>query len=121
MPSLVCQSGLYSLEFYSADRSPKKKRVPLRVRVRRDAETIRRKLERDASLGLFDAWEDDPRTYDAPPKPKPERLADARAAFLATKTHMTPRTFGEYEQITARFVAFAGPAYPRSGPHSEGC
>ena len=109
MASLVCQSGLYSLEFYSADRSPARKRVPLRVRVKRDAEQIRRKLERDASLGMFDAWTDDPRTYDAPAKPKPERLSDARTAFLATKTHMTPRTLGEYEQVSARFTAHAGP------------
>lgn len=110
MASLVCQSGLYSLEFYSADRSPKRKRVPLRVRVKRDAERVRAKLERDASLGLFDAWSDDPRTYDAPAKPKPERLSEARTAFLDAKAATAPRTLAEYDKTVTRFAAFTGPA-----------
>ena len=108
MPSLICQSGRFSLDFYDSTRTPKRKRVPLRVRVKRDAEAVRRKLERDHSLGLFDPWRDDPRTYDRPSPAKPERLSEAREAFLETKERMSARTYGEYDQQTARFVAFVG-------------
>ena len=110
MASLVQQHGRFYLQFFAADRAPSRRRVALHVRVKRDAETIRRKLEADFVLGRYDPWEDDVLTYDAPAKPKPERLCDAREAFLSTKGHMSPRTFGEYEQITARFSAHVGPA-----------
>ena len=107
MASLVNPNGLYSLDFYDSTRSPKRKRVPLRVRVKRDAEAIRRKLERDFSLGTFNPWCDDPRAYDRV-EVKPETLAEALPAFLETKTQMAPRTYGEYEQQVGRFVTFVG-------------
>ena len=108
MPSLICQSGRFSLDFFDSARSPKRKRVPLRVRVKRDAETVRRKLERDYSLGLFNPWRGDPRSYDQPEPAKPETLDEALLAFLETKEQMAPRTYGEYEQQIGRFVAFVG-------------
>lgn len=109
MASLVCQSGRFNLDFFDSTRTPKRKRVSLRVKHKRDAEQVRRKLERDYSLGTFDPWRDDPRAYDRPAPSKPERLGEARTAFLDTKACMTVRTLGEYEQVTARFVTFAGP------------
>ncbi|HEX8387186.1 MAG TPA: hypothetical protein VF576_13430, partial [Rubricoccaceae bacterium] len=109
MASLVSQSGRFNLDFFDSTRTPKRKRVPLRVKYKRDAESVARKLERDFSLGVFNPWTDDARTYDQAPQPKPERLSEARAAFLDTKTHMSARTLGEYEQVSGRFVAFVGP------------
>ncbi len=107
MASLIHQRGLFSLQFYAADRSPKRKRVPLRVRVKRDAETVRRKLERDYSLGAFDPWSDDPLTYDQADV-KPERMGEAVAAFLDGKSHKAARTLSEYGKTVGRFAEHIG-------------
>ena len=108
MASLIQQSGLYSLQFFDSTRSPKRKRVPLRVRVKRDAEAVQRKLERDYSLALFNPWTDDPLTYDRVAL-KPERMGDARDAFLEAKAHKAPRTLSEYGKTLGRFTEHVGP------------
>lgn len=118
MASLIRQDSLYSLQFYSASRSPTRKRVPLRVRVKRDAETIRRKLERDYSLGVFDPWTDDPLTYDQVVL-KPERIGDAARAFYDAKRHKAPRTLRDYKKVISRFVGFVGAQTQISGVTSE--
>lgn len=107
MASLIQQHGRYYLQFYSKDRSPKRKRVALHVRVKRDAEKIRRKLEADYATGKFDPWTDDPLTYDRVVL-KPERLEDAAGAFYAAKKHLAERTQQEYRKIVSRFVDFVG-------------
>ena len=107
MASLVCQSSLFSLEFFNSARTPKRKRVPLRVKNRRDAESIRRKLERDHTLGTFDPWTDDPRTYDRVVS-RPDRLGEAHAAFVDAKSHKAARTVSDYRKIVGRFVEFVG-------------
>ncbi|OZC02845.1 tyrosine-type recombinase/integrase [Rubricoccus marinus] len=111
MASLIQQDGLYSLQFYKADRSPKRKRVPLRVRVKRDAETIRRKLERDYSVGTFDPWTDDPLAYDRKPL-KPEGIAEASEAFFDAKSHKASLTLKDYRKVISRFVLHVGPSTP---------
>lgn len=108
MASLLHQHGLYYLQFYREDRTPARKRVPLKVSVKRDAEVIRRKLERDYALGVFDPWVDDPFTYDRAIR-RPETLEVAAAAFLKAKSHRAEGTQTSYRQIVTRFVAFTGP------------
>lgn len=108
MPSLLQQHGKYYLQFYSKDRRPKQKRVALKVSVKRDAEKIRSKLERDYALGTFDPWTDDPLTYDRTIL-KPETLKEAREAFLETKASKAARTVDNYEKFTGRFTGFHGP------------
>jgi integrase len=108
MASLIQQHGYYYLQFYSNARSPKRKRVPLKVRVKRDAQAIRLKLERDYSLGEFDPWTDDPLTYDRVIV-RPERLDAAVAAFLQSKSHLRPSTQKQYREVIDRFVTHAGP------------
>ena len=107
MASLFCRDGLYSLDFYDPSRTPNRKRVPLRVRVRRDAEAVRRKLERDYSLGAYCPWTDDSRTYDRVVS-RPERLGEAHRAFVDAKSHRAPRTVSDYERVVGRFVEFVG-------------
>lgn len=109
MASLIQQHDLYYLQFYSKDRSPKRKRVALKVSVKRDAEKIRSKLERDYTLGTFDPWADDPFTYDRVIL-KPETLKEAREAFLETKANKAERTIETYANVTRRFVDFHGPS-----------
>ena len=108
MPSLIQQHGKYYLQYYSKDRRPKQKRVALQVRVKRDAEKIRQKLERDYTLGTFDPWTDDPLTYDRVIL-KPETLREARKAFLETKASKAARTVENYTNFTGRFADFHGP------------
>lgn len=108
MASLVQQHDLYYLQFYSADRTPKRKRVALKVSVKRDAEQIRRKLERDHALGKYDPWTDDPFTYDRVIL-KPETLRQAADAFLATKASKAARTVATYEEAIDRFCDHRGP------------
>ena len=107
MASLVRQHDRFYLQFYSADRSPQRRRVPLHVTVKRDAESVRRKLERDYSLGTFDPWTDDPLTYDQVVS-KPERMGEARDAFLDAKRHKAARTVEEYGKTLDRFTAHVG-------------
>lgn len=109
MASLIKQHGLYYLQFYSDTRNPKRKRVPLKVRLKRDAERIRRKLEVDYVLGTFDPWHDDPLRYDGPVL-GPESLKDAASAFYAAKAHLAERTQSEYRKVIDRFVACVGVA-----------
>ena len=111
MASLVCQHGRFNLDFYDAHRSPKRKRVRIPVRTKRDAELVRRKLERDYALGRFCPWSDDPLSYDRVAE-RPERLGDAHRAFLVAKSHKAPRTRSDYEKIVCRFVSLAGPSVP---------
>lgn len=111
MASLIQQDGLYSLQFYKTDRSPKRKRVPLRVRVKRDAEAIRRKLERDYAIGTFDPWTDDPLAYDRRHL-KPERMQEASEAFFDAKSHKAPLTLKDYRKVISRFVLHIGASTP---------
>lgn len=108
MASLIQQHGFYYLQFYSAKRKPQRQRVPLRVRLKRDAEKVRRKLERDYALGTFDPWTDDPLEYDRV-HVQPETLRAAAELFYDSRSHLATRTQQEYRKIVSRFVAFAGP------------
>ena len=103
MASLILQDGLFSLQFYSVSRHPQRKRVPLRVRVKRDAIQVSRKLERYYALGCFDPWPDDPLSYDRI-LAKPERLQLAVTAFLEAKAYKSARTLGEYRKVLMRLV-----------------
>lgn len=107
MASLIEQRGRYYLDFNDRARAPMKRRVPLGVRNARDAARIRAKLERDYSLGTYDPWTMDPKTYDQIVV-KPEKLNEAVAAYLDAKSHKSARTVSDYGKDLNRFVAFTG-------------
>ena len=63
MASLLNRNGTYYAQFYDAHRTPKKKRLSLRTKRKREARKRLVQLERDWERGTFDPWSDDPRTY----------------------------------------------------------
>lgn len=121
MPSLIQQRGLYYVQFYSAHRKPQRVRVPLRTRVRRDAERHQRRVERAVTGGTFDPWT---QTWDpyagaaadsvetSPPDQRSQddllQLGTASEVYLASCSHLKPYTIRTYREIIRPFVAHAG-------------
>lgn len=56
MATLVKNHDWYYLQFYSKDRKPKRKRIPLKTKTKRTAEQIKRKLEDQYAKGEYDPW-----------------------------------------------------------------
>lgn len=109
MASLIKQDGKFSLQFFDAKRTPKRKRVALRLRVKRDAQQLRVKLERDYALGVFDPWQDDAFGYDRE-EPGQTTLRDATAAFMDAKRAKSAQTRRNYGQALNRFSGLVGEA-----------
>lgn len=59
MASLIKQREWYYIQFYNAQRKPKRKRVPLKTRTKRKAKKLFRKLEDAYAEGEFDPWVDE--------------------------------------------------------------
>ncbi len=109
MASLTKQGNLYYIEFYNASKRPKRKRVPLRVRTKREAEKLRHKLEYEYAAGVYDPWRPvHPATEAIEPEAPPpfETVTDAAEAFFETRAHRTASTRRTYHDIIGRFAAF---------------
>lgn len=105
-------NGVYYLSFYSAERRPTRKQVSLKTRTRRTAETLQRRLEDAWTLGEYDPWVSDLPDPDGPQRRSLALVGDAKAAFLASRAHMSPMTCDKYETVLGGLVRFLGPDHP---------
>lgn len=105
MASLVQRkNGWYYLQFFDRLRRPKRKRIPLRTKTRRTAETLKRKYEDLYALGDFDPW--DTRCQDR--QEEIITLRDARNAFLKSKSHCSNKTVSNYRSVLDLLVEYLG-------------
>ena len=105
-------TGTYYLSFYAADRRPTRKQVSLRTKTKRTAEALQRRLEDALLLGDYDPWIDPDWTRSEPDGPATASLADAKAAFLASRAHTSPMTRAKYEVVLGGFLRHAGADTP---------
>jgi integrase len=111
MASLIKRGTKYYLDFYDATRTPKRKRVALRVSTKREAEKLKAKLEYEYAMGESDPWCPAPSEPAPPPEPEPEpeapfeTAAEAAEAFYESRAHRTKSTRRTYRDIVGRFVA----------------
>ena len=84
MASLFKQRGSYYLQFYDPKRNPKRKKVPLQVTRKRDAEKIEQRLTSAYAERKFDPWTDDPRTFQTEDE-ESVRLRSAMERFVQSK------------------------------------
>lgn len=108
MASLVLdpRSGYYYAQFFDANRSPKRKRIPLRTRRKRVASRALVSLEDQYALHEFDPW--------LPPTLLPDEqlllhLGDAVEAYLASCSHLKPKTIQSYKDVLYPFLKHSGP------------
>lgn len=103
------ETGIYTVQFYDAARTPKRKRITTRTRIARTAERLRRHWEAEYAEGRFDPWTDTPPVPGAPARPKSAAiLAEARRQFLASRSHRTLNTRLNYERVTQWFMDHVG-------------
>jgi hypothetical protein len=116
MSSLIKQHGRYYLQFYDKHRSPKRKRVPLKVTRKREAEKYKRRLERKYREQEFDPWTDDPFTLQKKDE-KPKTLKEALTAFIKAKeaAGRSENTIRSYRGIDRR----AEPGPPEGCPRGS--
>ena len=108
MASLIKVNAKFYLDFSDVARTPKRKRVALRVSTRREADRLKAKLEYEHSVGDFDPWRVAAPIQDPePPAPVvPALTARAAAeAFYESRSHRTASTRRTYRDIVGRFVA----------------
>lgn len=108
MASLIKVNAKYYLDFSDAARTPRRKRVALRVSTRREAEKLKTKLEYEYSVGDLDPWR---AAVLVPPPAPPAPVVPvmtvrlAAEAFYASRSHRTASTRRTYRDIVGRFVA----------------
>jgi integrase len=109
MATLIKQHGRYYLQFYDKHRSPKRKRVPLKVTRKREAKKHKRRLERKYREQEFDPWTDDPFTLQKKDE-KPKTLKEALSAFLSAKEEAgrSENTIRSYRGIIRRLTEQVG-------------
>lgn len=109
MASLIKQSSGYVLQFYSSDRSPKRKKVTLKSKRKRPAERKARELEDAYVEGRFCPWTDDPFDYNRNAK-EPLSIADGLERFLTAKeeTGRSHYTLKAYSKVVNRVARIAG-------------
>lgn len=109
MASLFKQRGTYFLQFYDSNRTPKRKKVPLKVTRKRDAERAEKRLVAAYAEGRFDPWTDDPRTLRSNEEPTPE-LRRAMTLFIQEKEKQgrTENTIRSYEGNFRRLLDTIG-------------
>ncbi len=107
MASLIGVGGRYYLDFCDSARSPRRKRVALKVRYRRDAERIQRLLEARWADGSYDPWVD-PDWHGARADPALATLGEAYDAFMEAKSACRPATRDHYRWTVGRFVDHMG-------------
>lgn len=106
------RTGVYTVQFYDAEQMPQRKRVSTSVRDQRPAERLRRFWEAEYAEGRYDPWTESPPVPGAPGRQRAVRnvvtLADARALFLASRSHLTINTQANHERVSRWFAAHAG-------------
>ena len=123
MATLVKNHGRYYLQFYSADRSPARKRVALQTSDKRSATQHQKRLEAAYFENRFDPWRDDPRTFEDK-EAEHVSVSDAFARFLAAGRveGKSANTIRSYEGIRRLFerVVERGQADPLCGVGRRG-
>lgn len=119
------RTGIYTVQFYDADRTPRRKQASTRTRDHRAARRLHRAWEAAYAEGRYDPW------TEPPPSSEGERsrhavrssvtLAEARRRFLESRSHRALNTRLNYERVTGRFVDHAGGAsLSTAGPSTHG-
>ncbi len=104
MASLVKAKGLYYLQFYSKNRIPQRKQVPLNVRTKDAACRLKIELEDRYALGRFDPWESaEWHRTESTPQREQITLEDACQRFLVSRSHLSPYTVETYDNILRNF------------------
>ncbi len=116
MSSLYKRANDYwYVAFYDAAKRPQRKHVTTGTKVKRDAAKVQKRFDRAVLLGDFDPWTDDPGTFE----PKQSRQDDAPdlaflgssvAAFLASRSNLSPYTQERYRSVLERLRDSLGAA-----------
>lgn len=107
------ENGVYYVSFFDPDRTPPRKVISTRVRLKRDAQVFQAKLDAGVSLGTFDPFTMRPRDFFKGVVPERDRpdlslLGPASYAFLASRSNLRPTTQERYFYIVSRFTEFVG-------------
>jgi hypothetical protein len=112
------RTGIYAVQFYDSDRSPKRKQVYTGTRDLRTARRLHRRWEAAYAEGRYDAWADRPPVAheEAPARTVVTvTLASSRDAFLESRSHLALNTRLNYERVVGRFVTAVGEGGRRRG------
>ncbi len=112
MASLVHQSGRYYAQFYDADRSPTRKRIPLKTSDPDTAQRLLSRAEDKYALGEYDPWRHGREHEIFGWEPGPEKdlstLGKAKDAYLDSCSHLRPGTQRTYREVLRLFVEYHG-------------
>lgn len=108
MATLVKQDGRFYLQFYDPQRTPSRKKVPLKATRKGPAQAKQRELEDAYVEGRYDPWTVDPFTYNVPQTQK-VTLTEAKNLFLVKKkadgrAENTLRTYTEILDLFSQSV-----------------
>ncbi len=110
------RSGIYTVQFHDADRTPRRKQVSTRTREVRSARRLYRLWESAYAEARYDPWVDAPPVPGEAPtgarKPGSVSLGDARREFLESRSHRALNTRLNYERVTGWFVDSVGKGRP---------
>lgn len=109
------RSGIYTVQFYDATRTPKRKQASTGVRDIRSARRLHREWEATYAEGHYDPWTEPPPAPSAAPRASVRSfvmLTDARDAFLASRAHRAMNTRANYDRVTEWFAAHVGDNRP---------
>ena len=113
------RSGIYTVQFYDATRTPKRKQASTGVRDVRSAKRLHREWEAAYAEGHYDPWTEPPPAPLTAPRVAIRSvilLSGARDAFLASRAHRAMNTRANYERVTGWFAADAGEHRPVRQP-----
>jgi hypothetical protein len=112
MASLVHQGGRYYVQFYDADRSPIRKRIPLKPSEKRTAQRLLACTEDAYVLGDYDPWghgrEHELFGWEPGPDEDLSTLGKAIDAYLRSCSHLRPDTQRTYREVLRLFERHVG-------------
>lgn len=112
MASLVHQSGRYYAQFYDADRSPIRKRIPLKTSEKRTAQRLLSRAEDALALGDYDPWrhgrEHEIFGWEPGPDEDLSTLGKAVNSYLGSCSHLRPDTQRTYREVLRLFESHVG-------------
>ena len=110
------RTGIYVVQFYDADRHPKRKLASTGTRDFRAARRLHQRWEAAQAEGHFDPWTETPPAQKADHAQRAVRavvsLSAARDQFLASRSHRALNTRLNYGRVTGWFVDHAGVGKP---------
>ena len=109
------RTGIYAVQFYDSDRSPKRKQASTGTRDLRTARRLHRRWEAAYAEGRYDPWTGrPPEATEARPvrTVSTVTLGEARGDFLRSRSHLALNTRLNYERVVGRFVAAVGEGKP---------